>query len=327
MPEAFFDESSSTAGGRPVLIIAGFVSPKERWRQFDQMWREGVLEPFKISHFHTKQLRSQNASLYRHLTYEERRALLKSVVETIAAHVESAFSIYMRPHDWQEATSADEMRRWGTCYGVCIELLLGAMSDNGYGGSDPRRVSIFMEDGHQHIGDALKRITYYQQDTEPPEWPSMIEEVNTGYVEPMRMTAMRIDEIGAVSKLSSYPAQAADFLAYLVGYVFSGHRSPVFESVFDHLLSLRPVVSTGWSPANVKQLTAAMREVERMRKDQRTSLWNMKSELRNRGTKAYELPWGLVIDKFQEKDELRNDCGFRSTRFWHGSKDDSRTIV
>jgi len=205
------------------------------------MWREDVLEPFKISHFHTKQVRSQNTSLYRHLTYEERRALLKSVVEIIAAHVESAFSIYMRPHDWQEATSADERRRWGSCYGVCIELLLGAMSDNGYGGSDPQRVSIFLEDGHQHIGDALKRIKYYQQDAEPPEWPSMSDEVHTGYVEPRRMTAMRIGEIGAVSKLSSCPAQAADFLAYLVSYVFSGHQSPVFEGVFDHLLSLRPV--------------------------------------------------------------------------------------
>ena len=120
----------------------------------------------------------------------------------------------------------------------------------------------------------------------------------------MRMTAMRIGEIGAVSKLSSNPAQAADFLAYLVSYVFSSHRSPVFEGVFDHLLSLRPVVSSGWSPASVKRLTIAIREVERMRKDQRTSLWNMKSELRDRGMKAYELPWGLVIDKSQEKDDI-----------------------
>jgi len=141
MLEAFFDESSSTAGGGPVMIIAGFVSQKERWQHFERMWREAVLESFKISHFHTKQLRSHNASLYRHLNYEQRRALLKSVVEIIAGHVESAFSIYMRPHDWEEATSADERRRWGSCYGVCTELLLGAMSDNGYGGPDPQRAT------------------------------------------------------------------------------------------------------------------------------------------------------------------------------------------
>ena len=91
--------------------------------------------------------------------------------------------------------------------------------------------------------------------------------------------------------------QAADLLGYLVGYVFSGRQTPAFEGVFDHLLSLEPVVSTGYSPSRVTELAEALRAVERTRKGQRESLYATKTELRKRGMKAYELPWGLVIDK------------------------------
>jgi hypothetical protein len=28
----------------------------ERWQQFERMWREAVLEAFKISHFHSNQI-------------------------------------------------------------------------------------------------------------------------------------------------------------------------------------------------------------------------------------------------------------------------------
>ena len=304
MREAFLDESTSMASGKPVLIVAGFVSEKERWTLFEKKWRKTVLDSYKITHLHSKQIRSHNDKLYRHLNLDARKALLSTAVETIAAHVESAFSIYMRPHDWQHATTVEERRRWGSCYGVCTELLLVAMSENKYGGPTPERVSVFVEDGHANLGDALKRIRYYQQDTEPPEWPRMIEDTNFSNVEPMRLSAMRIGEIGSVSKLSSCAAQAGDLLAYLVGYVFSGHRTPAFEGVFDHLLSLQPAVSTGYGPSSVKELTEALREVERTRKGQRESLYAMKTELRKRGMKAYELPWGLVIDKSPDKDEL-----------------------
>ena len=122
------------------------------------------------------------------------------------------------------------------------------MSENKYGGPAPERMNVFLEDGHANLGDALKRIRYYQQDTEPPEWPQMVEDANFKDVEPQRLSAMRIGEIGTVSKLSSCEAQAADMLAYLVGYVFSRHRTPAFEGVFDHLLSLQPVVPPGMVP-------------------------------------------------------------------------------
>jgi len=264
MREAYLDESSSTASGEPVLIVAGFVSDKERWALFEEKWRETVLAPYKITHLHTKQLRSHNDKLYRHLNLDARKSLRSNAVETIAAHVESAFSIYMRPHDWQHATTAEERRRWGSCYGICTELLLVAMSENKYGGPAPERMNVFLEDGHANLGDALKRIRYYQQDTEPPEWPQLVDDANFNNVETQRLSAMRIGEVGTVSKLSSCAAQAGDMLAYLVGYVFSRHRTRAFEGVFDHLLSLQPVCSTGYGPSSVTELTEALREVERM---------------------------------------------------------------
>ena len=106
MLEAFLDESSSTASGHPVLIVASFVSEKDRWALFEEKWRETVLAPYKITHLHTKQLRSHNDKLYRHLNLDARKSLLSSAVETIAAHVESAFSIYMRP------MTGSMRRRW-----------------------------------------------------------------------------------------------------------------------------------------------------------------------------------------------------------------------
>ena len=131
-----------------------------------------------------------------------------------------------------------------------------------------------LEDGHANLGDALKRIRYYQQDTEPPEWPQLVEDANFNIVVPQRLSAMRIGEIATVSKVSSCAAQAGDMLAYLVGYVFSGHRTRAFEGVFDHLLSLQPVVSTGYGPSSVTELAEALREVERTRKGKREPLCN-----------------------------------------------------
>ena len=49
----------------------------------------------------------------------------------------------------------------------------------------------------------------------------------------------------------------------------------------------------------------------------------MKAELRRRGMKAYELPWGLVIDKSPTRMNSPNNCDVRSTRFWNVSKDSS----
>src|SRR5437868_10882170 len=72
MREAFLDESSSTAAGKPVMIVAGFVSEKERWTLFEAEWREKVLQPYNITHLHSKQLRSHNGKLYRHLNLDQR---------------------------------------------------------------------------------------------------------------------------------------------------------------------------------------------------------------------------------------------------------------
>ncbi len=197
---------------------------------------------------------------------------------------------------------------WNQVGSVTSSFTKGTMSailsEQKYGGSNPERVSIFMEDGHANLGDALKRIRYYQQDTDLPEWPPIVGDANFDSVEPVRLSSMRIGKTGSVSKLASGAAQAADLLAYLVGYVCSGHQTPVFAGVFDHLLSLQPVGSTGWGPASVKELVEALRQVAQTRKEQREGLYAVKTELRARGMKVYELPWGIVTDRSPGNDEL-----------------------
>jgi hypothetical protein len=306
MLEAYCDESDASIRGGSLLVLAGYLADDADWRLFNKAWESEVLRPYSIPYFHAKDLRSQNAKLYRHLNLKERRDLLDAACSVIGRHVKAGGIVYMRPADWKQFTTPRQRSRWGSAYGICMELMLAVVLGEIVGG--PERVSVFLEDGHANATDAIRKIHNYKHDTEPIEYP----EITGGPIhtsEPehpelkMREESMRIGDIALVSKVRSMPTQAADLLAYLVGSALSPIH-PVFEGTLDALLPLKPHALSGWGPDDVSELVKGMTSIQADREELRMQNWEMKRILRSEGMKVFQLPWGMVVDhKPEEKDE------------------------
>jgi hypothetical protein len=299
--EVYCDESDSRVGGHPLLVIAGYVATKEAWEAFSKQWSQRVLSPFGIPYFHSTEIRSKHAKLYRYLSFDQRRELLAAACHVICSHVDSGVAVYMRPHDWNSSTTHVQRSRWGSAYGACMELLLSALSQYL---SAPQRVSVFLEGGHVNANDATRRVRNYKHDTEPIEWPECVEDSMRIGDNPPRTTAVRIGDVALVSKTASMPVQAADLLAYLVAAASRADSNPVFEGVLDSLITSKPHRVSGWGPKAVRELVQHMVAYDDLQKGRRAETWERKKVLRNRGFRVYELPWGLAVDKSQTLDDL-----------------------
>lgn len=303
MLEFYFDESESSIADHPAVVIAGYGADDSNWRNFNQHWRQRVLSPFKIPYFHAKELRSQNARLYRHLGFAERRSLLQMVISVISDNVKTGASVYMRPHDWESITTHTMRTRWGSAYGMCMELLLAALSQGPFSGTNRQRVNVFLEEGHVNAQDALQKVRNYKYDTESIEWPTLVGEAKVVDEDPLRMTAMQIGGSGLVAKRMTPPVQAADLLAFLMGSAIRSSQHPVFSGVLDELLSRVPVLSSGWGPSSVQRSVEGIKQLEGYRRVMRTEMWQLKKQLREQGMTVYELPWGIVMDRAPSGDE------------------------
>jgi hypothetical protein len=229
--------------------------------------------------------------------------LLASASRIIGHHVRGGSIVYMRPSDWKNNTTPQERSRWGSAYGVCMELLLGTVNELVMG---PERVSVFLEDGHVNADDAVTRIRNYKADTEPMEYPELAGDGRVFDPEhsemKARMTKMRVGRVGLVPK-SALPTQAADLLAYLVGPSLRPPLHGVFEGVLDDLLPRTTHVLSAWGPRRVSELAETMRAVEAERAETRAQNRQMKRFLRDQGLRVYQLPWGIVTDRGPEDSE------------------------
>jgi hypothetical protein len=150
MLEAYCDESDSTTlGGEPVLVLAGYLADESEWRNLISAWEKEILDKYKIPYFHAKELRSRNAKFYRHLDFAARRDLLNTACSLIKHNVRAGAIVYMRPSDWKRETTQRQRSKWGSAYGVCMEMLLSPVLSKLVQG--PERVSIFLEDGHANV--------------------------------------------------------------------------------------------------------------------------------------------------------------------------------
>jgi hypothetical protein len=307
MLESYFDESDSLVGRHPLLVIAGYLGDRRDWESFNIQWKRDLLDSFKITHFHSKELRSQNARFYRHLSFVQRREMLKVASAIICASVSLGIVGYMRPHDWNEFAPAQMRRKWGSCYGTLAELLMADLSKHR---QSTERVSVFFEEGHANAGDVIRKLRAIKHDTEPIEWPEASPELMDAHIveeDPARTQMMRIGDIALVSKQTAFPTQAADLLAYLISSSCLKNPHPVFDGILDALLQEKPHLLSAWGPKKVRELVAAASAYEDLQETRRKETWNIKKHLRGRGYKVYGLPWGLVVDKFPIEDKLSLD--------------------
>ena len=205
----------------------------------------------------------------------------------------------MRPSDWKALTTANQRSRWGSAYGQCTNTVLYSLSNHV---AAPERVSVFFERGHANVEDALRKVGQYRYNTEPIEWPEIVDskpmENESEHIEiTMRKTFMRIGEAGLVEKKASPPVQAADLWAYLAATTMSHTEDSVFHGALDSLVSRRPHAVTGCGPNDLKSLILSFVATEEETKMTRRQIYEMKKLLRDEGMRVRELPWGLVIDK------------------------------
>jgi hypothetical protein len=274
------------------------LAREENWRSFSANWRSRVLNRFAIPHLHAVELRSRHASLYKHIEVEERRRLLAEACDIVVSHVEAGFVAYMRPAELESLISQSEHSRWGGAYGVCTEVLVAEISRHV---GRPERVNIYFEDGHANVGSAMARIAAIKSDTEPVEWPSMVDDEHSegpSHIEKeMRTSWMRIGAFGTVTKTDSPPSQASDLLAYLTATVMRNDNDPVYAGCLDQLIGRKPHAFRSLSLKTLSELVDTTRLVEQQRAIDRRRFYELRGELHGMGYVSHALPWGLVVDK------------------------------
>jgi hypothetical protein len=213
--EAYFDESGSSLDQRPILVLGGYIAPTEQWLSFSGKW-DRVLNNYNLTHFHATELPNKHSKLFRHLSKENRKALVEELVSVISQHVDMGVAIVMSPDDWRIATTDKFRFEHGSAYGICMELLLMLASLKvGKDGGEPKRVNVFLEDGHKNACDAILRASLYKQATEPIEAPPEAV-VHDLWENPLRTDFMRIGGVGLFPKITTKPLQAADLYVYLI---------------------------------------------------------------------------------------------------------------
>jgi hypothetical protein len=298
MREVYFDESVADLFGKPLLFLAAYLAPEENWVAFNAEWDARILKAFSIPYLHAVELRSSQASAYKHLDVSARRALLSAACGLIVSHVDAGFGAYLRPADLAAVTSPNERARWGGAYGICTEMLLKLISDNV---NHPERVNIFLEAGHANAASALRKIQNFKEDTEPVEWPELADTDNDDKDESlerqMRESAMRIGNYGTVTKKDCFPVQAADLFAYLAATPFRNDKHPVFSGCLDMLVKDKVHTLSPWGPASLKELVKGVRLTETRYKKDRENLYFRRKLYHAHGIRTHVLPWGLVLDK------------------------------
>lgn len=284
--------------GKPLLFLAGYLASEEQWAAFSSAWTEQVLKAYSIPFVHAAELRSKRSGFYRHLDITARRQLLHTACGLIGDHVDAGFGTYMRPADLLAITTPQERARWGGAYGMCTELLLCLVSKEG---GQLERINVFLEKGHANAGSALKRIEYFKYDSEPIEWPDLLDPaaLNTADTPEnrMRLSAIRIGKYGVVTKKAAPATQAADLFAYFATTTFRNDDDPVFSGIFDNLVSRTKHALSPWGPQALAELVNASRYTEERRHSEKSNLYALRGLYHAQGLQTHVLPWGLVIDK------------------------------
>jgi hypothetical protein len=153
----------------------------------------------------------------------------------------------------------------------------------------------------------MKRIEAIKADTEPIEWPGMVDTDDQDKFEhierEMRTSWMRIGTFDTVKKTVALPTQAADLLAYLAATVMRNDDDPVYKGCLDLLIGRKPHAFRSLGAKFLAELIEATRVVEQQRLLDRKNLYELRGKLHALGYTTHFLPWGIVVDK-GPKDEL-----------------------
>jgi hypothetical protein len=197
-------DESGTHDGSPISVMAGYVDNATRWRRFEADWAALVAKA-GVRHIHTVDL-LQSTRQFKGWKSDEVNALVISLDNVIARHLQLGFSVIIRDDDYRNIYGAGPHPRrpqkdtkYGVLFRACLAFVPGVIASElkllgPTAMAEPTTINFALEGGHPNIGDTRRLFESYKKDA-LPEWRHLVGTFKT-------------------STKDSVGAQAADFLAY-----------------------------------------------------------------------------------------------------------------
>jgi Protein of unknown function (DUF3800) len=198
-------DESGTHADSPISVMAGYVDNATRWKHFEADWAVLVAKA-GVRHIHTVDL-LKHTKQFKGWKPEEVNALVTSLDNVIARHLQLGFSVIVRDDDYRNIYGAGPHPRrpqkdskYGVLFRACLVFVPGVIASElklvgQTAMAEPTTINFALEGGPKN-GDARRLFDLYKKDT-LPEWRHLVGTFKT-------------------STKDSDGAQAADFLAYTI---------------------------------------------------------------------------------------------------------------
>jgi hypothetical protein len=297
--ELYADESIRSVDGD--LVVAGFAAHINTWAQFATRWKER-LDRDGISHFHTHKFRNGKSSLFASLPKPKRDQLFKDLLELIRGHALVGVSCTINQKEYKSMTSAEYRGRYGSAYGLAVGACFYQASQFFKDVHATEELSVFIEDGHQHSRGAVDLMLYAKQQmltVSKPDDPAFeIEPAGDREIVRVRNFTspyggfLQIGSVGAGSKISMRPLQAADILAYCTLNQAGEFSKGVIESIRQSV----PIISKSVNQEDIQAFIDGVTQDEQHRSETRRMMHEMSRTLGLLGIKMRNVPTGVQID-------------------------------
>src|ERR1035441_7724457 len=145
-----------------------YVAESDNWAKVSTEWTQ-LLKEYKVPHFHMNELRNVTKGLYRHLSMPARMRLLDGLIGTLKKYALFGCLITLRPHEYAIVADQQFRNRYGSAYGMCVNLLLRQLHNSLLNPlSGPETINVFLERGHANEGDAIRQLKDWKELTDPP---------------------------------------------------------------------------------------------------------------------------------------------------------------
>lgn len=203
MLTAYLDESTH---GEDLLVLGGVVSTSEKWVQFSRRC-EQIKNEFRIPYVHSVELFSlKSTRRYGHLSKQRRLQVVAELKQAILDWVEFSLVVTVIPREYNRLTTQQWRNANGTSYAACFQWMLIALNEQlCLPSGEQKGVSIFLEEGHHHAGEAEQVIREYKTLADDDPEIKTIREAEY---------PLKIGAYGRLMKEIAPPLWAADLISY-----------------------------------------------------------------------------------------------------------------
>lgn len=177
---AYFDESGTHGADSPVVLVAGFIAPRDQWVLFERDLSL-LLAEYAVKKFHAKDFRTCKGDFKGWATVK--RARFNSRFLRLADdHLSYGLSAVLRSEQYKNiyrATNFPAYARPDTQYGLCVRAVLWKAITLLKGRKWDWPVNIVMEGGARNAGDAI-RVFAEVKDSLTAEYASLLGDFNFG---------------------------------------------------------------------------------------------------------------------------------------------------